>query len=256
MAPHDRQTTTMNHALGVPRPLILDHNPAVFDPDAKVAGSDANRGTVLLVDDDASVRRAMTRVLRAAGLAVSGFPSAAALLGADLPDQGPRCLLLDLKMPGGSGLELQEALAERGLHLPIVFISGHASFESGVRALKGGALDFLKKPVSEALLLAAVERALALDLIQRAERLDHATLLARLHELTPREREVFTLVASGLANKVVAADLGAAEATIKIHRARVMTKMRATSVADLVRMADKVGLRNEVPIEPELTPKR
>ena len=217
-------------------------------PGAAAVGADA--GTVLLVDDDASIRRAMTRLLRAAGFTVSSFPSAAALLAATLPDQGPRCLLLDLKMPGKSGLELQGALGERGLHLPIVFISAHANFESGIRALKGGALDFLRKPVSEDALLAAVERALAADQTLRAERHERESLEARLHRLTPREREVFALVTSGLANKVVAADLGAAEATIKIHRARVMTKMAATSVADLVRMADKLGLRNEAGPEP------
>ena len=224
------------------------------DPDQKAAGGEPVGGTVFLVDDDLSVLRALTRLLRAAGFAVTSFPSAASFLEASLPDQGPCCLLVDLKMPGKSGLELQEALAERGLQLSIVFISAHANFDSGIRALKGGALDFLRKPVSERDLMGAVERALAHDRVSRADRHERETLEARLLQLTPREREVFVLVTSGLANKVVAADLGAAEATIKIHRARVMTKMAATSVADLVRMADKLGLGNAVAPDPTRQP--
>jgi FixJ family two-component response regulator len=215
-----------------------DSNPAMADPEGKL-------GTILLVDDDRSVRAAFTRLLRAGGFEVETFPSAEAFLGAELPVRGPCCLVVDLRMPGQSGLDLQAALDQRGLDLPIVFISGHADFESGVRAMKGGALDFLQKPVSSADLLAAVRRALDLDGQRRTERSEREALEARMQKLTPREREVFALVASGRANKQVGADLGAAETTIKIHRARVMDKMEATSLADLVRMADKLGLQGQ-----------
>jgi FixJ family two-component response regulator len=203
-------------------------------------------GTIFLVDDDDSVRQALTRLLRAAGLDVAAFPSAASFLEASLPERGPRCLVVDLRMPGQSGLDLQEALRRRMMELPVVFISGAPDFESGVRAMKGGALDFLPKPLSPPVLLEAVQRALVLDGQLRAERAERETLETRMRKLTPREREVFVLVASGLANKQVGYDLGAAETTIKIHRARVMEKMQATSLADLVRMADKLGLPGQL----------
>lgn len=208
------------------------------------------QGTVFLVDDDDSVRRALTRLLRAGGLEVAAFPSADSFLEADLPDRGPRCLVVDLRMPGQSGLDLQEAVRQRLTDVPVIFISGAADFESGVRAMKGGALDFLPKPLSPPVLLEAVQRALALDGQLRAGRAERETLENRMGRLTPREREVFALVASGLANKHVASDLGAAETTIKIHRGRVMEKMEAASLADLVRMADKLGLTGQVPPDP------
>lgn len=205
------------------------------------------RGTVFLVDDDPSVRKALGLLLRAADLDVETFASAEEFLGSEVGDRGPRCLVLDLKMPRTGGLELQQTLLGRGLDLPIVFISAHADFDSGVRALKGGALDFLRKPVSDRELLDAIARALDRDREQRVERSHREVLEARARSLTPREREVFTLVTAGHANKRVGADLGAAEATIKLHRARVMQKMQAESLADLVRMADALGLRNQPP---------
>ncbi len=216
-------------------------------PDRKPATIDvvAGEGTIFLVDDDPSVCKALRLLLRAAGHEVEAFTSAEAFLGAALPDRGPRCLVLDLKMPRMSGLELQQRLAGQGLDLPIVFISAHADFDSGVRALKGGAVDFLRKPFTERDLLDAIGRALEHDRARRGERLEREALEARSRELTPREREVFALVAAGLANKRVGADLGAAEATIKLHRARVMQKMKAASLADLVRMADKLGFRGQ-----------
>jgi FixJ family two-component response regulator len=221
-------------------------------PDRKPATIDvvAGEGTVFLVDDDPSVCKALRLLLRATGLDVEAFTSAEAFLGADLADRGPRCLVLDLKMPQMSGLEVQQRLIGRKLELPVVFISAHADFDSGVRALKGGAVDFLRKPFTERDLLDAIARALERDRTRRGERLEREILEARARELTPREREVFALVAAGFANKRVGADLGAAEATIKLHRARVMQKMQAESLADLVRMADKLGLRGQPPAPP------
>jgi FixJ family two-component response regulator len=161
-------------------------------------------------------------------------------------------------MPGLGGLELQEELSRRGLDIPMVFISGRADVGSGVRAMKGGAVDFLQKPVSYGSLLQAVRSALDRDQERRADRVERTELLARAARLTPREREVFALVASGLLNKQVAAELGATEKTIKVHRARVMEKMQAASLAELVRMADRLGLSREAvskdPPEPQARP--
>ena len=203
-------------------------------------------GRVFLVDDDASVRRALTRLLRAGGLEVESFPSADALLGA-LETQEPSCVVADLRMPGLSGLDLQDELARRGLDLPLLFISGRADVTSSVRAMRGGAVDFLEKPVSDVDLLRAVTRALARNREQQAARRERETLQARLARLTPREREVFALVASGLLNKQVGHQLGTTEKTIKVHRARVMEKMEARSLADLVRMAERLGITSPPP---------
>jgi len=201
----------------------------------------ARGGHVLLVDDDAGVRRALTRRLQAAGLQVTSFPSAEALLLA-LELREPACVVADLRMPGLTGLELQEELARRGLDLPVLFISGHADVASSVRAMKGGAVDFLEKPIEDTQLLAAIDRALARHREQQAARLGKQTLEARAARLTPREREVFGLVAAGLLNKQVGHELGTTEKTIKVHRARVMEKMEADSLADLVRMAGNLGV--------------
>jgi FixJ family two-component response regulator len=182
----------------------------------------------------------LTRLFQAARYRVSAFGLAEDFLAAVDPDDGPSCLVVDLKMPGLSGLDLQELLLQQGLDMAIVFISGAADVESGVRAMKGGAVDFLKKPVMAEVLLEAVERALARDRAGRAERAHRESLLARAQTLTPREREVFDLIVTGLLNKQVGAELGAAEKTIKVHRSRVMQKMAARSLADLVRMADRL----------------
>jgi FixJ family two-component response regulator len=197
-------------------------------------------GTVFLVDDDASVRRALTRLLRTAGLEVESFPSAEALL-AEITATGPACVVADLRMPGLSGLDLQEELSRRGLDLPLLFISGHADVRSSVRAMKSGAIDFLQKPISDTALFEAVRQALARHREQQAARDDRDALESRFARLTPREREVYALVASGLLNKQVGYELGATEKTIKVHRARVMEKMEAGSLADLVRMAGRLG---------------
>jgi FixJ family two-component response regulator len=196
---------------------------------------------VYVVDDEAPIRRALTRLLRSEGLRVQSFASAEDLLLAAQPDEAPTCLVVDLRMPGLSGLDLQDFLLQQGLEMAIVFISGLASVESGIRAMKGGAVDFLEKPVSDDALLGAVRRALDQDRQRRAQQADRALLRSRFETLTPRERDVFGLIVTGLLNKQVGAELGAAEKTIKVHRARVMQKMEAGSIAELVRMADRLG---------------
>lgn len=198
-------------------------------------------GKVFLVDDEPSVRRALTRLLRVAGLEVASFASGEALL-ADVDGPGPACVVADLRMPGLTGLELQEELARRGLNLPVLLISGQADVPSSVRAMKAGAIDFLEKPVAAADLLEAVHRALERHTAQETVRQEQDLLRLRLDRLTPREREVFALVATGLLNKQVGFELGTSEKTIKVHRARVMEKMEASSLADLVRMAGRLGL--------------
>jgi FixJ family two-component response regulator len=195
---------------------------------------------VFVVDDDDSVRGALARLLRASGYQVEGFDSPRAFLErADLGDL-PACLVLDLQMPGMTGLEVQRQLDQR---LPIVFLTGHGDMNSGVEAMKGGALDFLPKPVCEADLLAAVERALKRACIESQRRHERADIEERMSHLTRREREVMELVVTGRLNKQVASDLGAAEKTIKIHRARVMEKMKARSIVELVQLVAKAGIR-------------
>jgi FixJ family two-component response regulator len=194
---------------------------------------------VFIVDDDEGVRCALARLLRASGYHVESFDSPDALLNrADLASV-PTCLILDLQMPGMTGLEVQRNLDQL---LPIVFLTGHGDIGSSVEAMKGGALDFLPKPVCESLLLAAVDRALKRACVEWAKRSEMTELQERVNHLTRREREVMALVLTGRLNKQVASDLGAAEKTIKIHRARVMEKMKARSIVELVRLAEKVGV--------------
>jgi FixJ family two-component response regulator len=198
---------------------------------------------VYVVDDDPSVRKALERLLRSAGHEAKTFASALEFLESSLPD-APGCLVLDIKMPKLSGLELQDSLAEKGISFPIVFITGHGTVPASVKALKAGAMDFLQKPFKDRELLDAVSLGLERHRRLRREQDDMKGLRARLDTLTPREREVFGLVASGMLNKQVAFDLGTAEKTIKVHRARVMEKMGAQSLADLVRFAEKLGIRS------------
>jgi FixJ family two-component response regulator len=199
------------------------------------------QGTVFLVDDDEALRRATTRLMTASGFTVLAFASAEEFLAA-LDPAAPGCLLLDLSMPGLGGLELQRLLMERGASLPIVFLSGQADVGASVRAMKGGAIDFLEKPVEDATLIAAIERALERDARMRDARAQRSELEQRYAKLTPREREVLALVVSGKLNKQAAFSLGIAERTIKLHRARVLEKMGAASLADLVRMAEQLGV--------------
>jgi FixJ family two-component response regulator len=213
-------------------------------------GSRAGKyATVHLVDDDAGIRKALGRVLEAAGYDVKSYASAGEFLLAEKPD-GPACLVLDVRMPGPSGLELQEALARQSVALPVVFLTGHGDIPMTVRALKVGAVDFLTKPADKHTLLAAIEAALAQDSARRAKRGELAGLWARYEALSPREREVFALVVTGRLNKQIADDIGAAERTVKAHRARVMEKMQAGSVADLVRMAGRLGFPDTVTARP------
>jgi len=196
---------------------------------------------VYIVDDDAAVRRGLSRLLASAGYQTTAYRTAEDLLLAAAPEDSPSCLVVDLRMPGLSGLDLQDLLLEQGFDMSIVFISGAADVQSGVRAMKGGAVDFLEKPVSEETLLGAVERALRRDSEQRVSRAERESLRARLLTLTPRERDVFGLIVTGRPNKQVGAALGTTEKTVKVHRSRVMHKMEARSLAELVRMADKLG---------------
>jgi len=197
---------------------------------------------VYVVDDDESVRRSLARLLRSAGLTAETFPSAQAFLDRELPDR-TACLVLDVRLPGLSGLDLQGALTQTERIVPIVFITGHGNVPMSVQAMKSGAVDFLQKPFEEDQLLAAIERALARCRAARAERTERMVVQRRFDMLTPRERQVLGLVVAGRLNKQIAADLGAAEKTIKIHRGRVMRKMEASSVAELVRMSQRIGIQ-------------
>ena len=196
---------------------------------------------VHVVDDDASVRTALARLLRAAGYTVSAWDSARAFLQAGA-GRARGCVVLDLRMAEMDGLELQQALTQQNPGLPIVFLTGHGDLATGVRAMKAGAADFLTKPVERQTLLAAVAQALARDEANQAVQKELRILQQRHATLTPREREVFKRVAAGLLNKQIAVEIGAAERTVKLHRARVMEKMQADSIADLVRAADRLKL--------------
>jgi len=195
---------------------------------------------VYVVDDDFRVREALSSLISSAGFRVAVFSSASEFLESEKAD-APGCLILDLQLPGTSGLELQQQLAD-GDAPPIVFISGHGDIPSSVRAMKGGAVEFLSKPFGEQELLQAIEAAIALDRTERQKRAEFAELKKRYHLLTPREQEVLPFVVAGFANKVTAADLGTSEITIGVHRGQIMRKMGAKSLADLVRMADKLGI--------------
>jgi len=195
---------------------------------------------VHLIEDDESSQIASSRLLKRAGHTVRAYSTAAEFLS-DLPT-GAGCLVLDLRLPGPSGLDLQERLATAENPLPIVFLTGHGDVPKSVRAMKAGAIDFLTKPVEPEALLDAVARALARDAENRTVRARQQEARARFDRLTPREREVFAHLISGQLNKQIGFDLGITERTIKIHRHQVLTKMEASSVADLVRMADHLGI--------------
>jgi FixJ family two-component response regulator len=196
---------------------------------------------VFVVDDDPSVRKGLTRLIGSAGYAVEAFASAREFLARERY-LGPCCLVLDVRMPGLTGLDLQEALAGAGRRMSIVFVTGHVDVPGSVRAMKRGAVDLLTKPVDGQDLLAAVQRALAKDLQDRAVETRLSSIQERVKTLTPRETEVFALVVTGMLNKQIAFELGISEKTVKVHRARVMEKMRTSSVAELVRLADRVGV--------------
>jgi len=196
---------------------------------------------VFVVDDDLSVRKSLTRLLEAAGYLVEPFGSAREFLARE-PHLGACCLVLDVRMPGLTGLELQERLVAEGRRVPIVFVTGHVDVPKSVKAMKAGAVDLLTKPVDAKDLIAAIQRAVAKDVEDRSAETRVAEVRQRVKLLTVREMEVFALVVTGMLNKQIAAALGIGEKTVKVHRARVMEKMRAGSVAELVRLADEVGV--------------
>jgi FixJ family two-component response regulator len=194
---------------------------------------------IFVVDDDASVRDAISNLLESVGLRGETFASADEFLNALRPE-APSCLILDVKLPGRNGLEIQEELEAIGIRIPIVFITAHGNVPMTSRAMKAGAVDFLAKPFQKKDLLDAVHQALERDRVQRKEQAEVSILRARAETLTPREREVMDLVVTGLMNKEAAAELGLKEITVKVHRGRVMQKMEADSLAELVIMAQKL----------------
>ena len=196
---------------------------------------------VFVVDDDASVRKSLSRVISEAGYRVQAFSSPRDFLARG-PEPGPSCLVLDVRMPGVTGLELQQTLAGAVHEIPVVFITGHGDIPTSVQAMKAGAVDFLTKPFAAKDLLDAIRRAVAKDTRDLGTEAREEEIRARVKRLTPRESQVFALVVTGMLNKQIAAELGIGEKTVKVHRARVMEKMQAASVAALVRLADAAGI--------------
>ncbi|HXM30518.1 MAG TPA: response regulator transcription factor [Chthoniobacterales bacterium] len=199
---------------------------------------------VFVVDDDPSVRRSIERLIQSIGLEVQTFQSAREFLQRARPE-GPACLVLDVRLPGLSGLDLQRELTNRGIQLPIIFITAHGDIPMTVRAMKGGAVEFLTKPFRTRHLLDAIRAAIERDRDTLKQRSEVAQLRNRYDLLTPREREVLAFLVVGLLNKQIAGELVTTERTIKFHRAHIMQKMRAESIADLVRMAQKLGLTGQ-----------
>lgn len=197
---------------------------------------------VFVVDDDASIRRALTRLIKSAGYQVNAFASAREFLDSGCHSEGLGCLVLDVRMPGLSGLDLQREMQNANFMLPIVFMTGYGDIPMTVKAMKAGAVDFLPKPIKATDLLRAIEQAIARAYRDRAGRKEIEDIQRRVEKLTPREREVMARVASGMPNKLIAFELGTVEKTIKVHRARVMEKMQAGSLAELVRLSEKIGI--------------
>jgi len=198
--------------------------------------------TVFVVDDDLSLRKALSRLLKSEGYDVETFSSAQEFLHADPRCEVPACLVLDMKMPGLNGLDLQQELHKREYAIPIVFITGHGDIPMGVKAMKKGAIEFLTKPFDDEVLLGAVEEALKKDMANRSAMNERQSILQRVKLLTPREYEILTYVITGMLNKQIAYDLDISEKTVKVHRGRVMEKLGIDSVAELVRLTEKAGI--------------
>jgi len=201
-----------------------------------------SEATVFVVDDNPSVRRSLKRLIRSAGFTVESFASAQEFLTGPRPDIAG-CLVLDIHMPGVSGLDLQDELAAAAVNLPIIFLTGYGTVPASVRAMKAGAVDFLEKPVDDRALVAAIHQAVERNRQARLEQTEIREIQGRLDSLSPRERGVLSPLLTGMLNKQIAFELGTMEKTIKVHRGRVMEKMQAGSMAELVRLAGKVGLR-------------
>ena len=223
-----------------------------IQPSEHDASEMRDEATVLVVDDDETLRKALGSLFRAIGFKVALYASAVDLLDAPLPD-GPRCLVLDVQLRGRSGLEVQTRLAQMDIAIPIVFITGHGDVPTSVSAMKAGAHDFITKPFNDEELLHAVGAALEKDRLQLEDRRRSQALRENYRSLTPREKEVMYFAARGSLNKQIAAEMGISEVTVKIHRGQAMRKMKARSFAELVLMAEKLGIFSVDPVERRAT---
>ena len=230
----------------IERPKSSGDAPAGKEPAKPLVEQTVGEPIVFVIDDDVSMRRALTNLFESVGLKVEAFGSAPELMKARLPDVAS-CLVLDIRLPGLSGLDLQAELAKANVNIPIIFITGHGDIPMTVRAMEGGAVDFLTKPFRDQDLLDAVRTAIERDRRRREVEKTVSSLQALFETLSPREREVLSFVASGLMNKQIAAELGLAEITVKIYRGHIMRKMRAKSLAELIRITETLGIRPEKP---------